>query len=99
MPDPLRRITRSVRAISPRNNHAIIMIAEPAVFVEGGPELSAFPHVIQHRGREDTDPGVCKKTRIAYEHSVRHRVQHESMGSIVCTYLVQYPIRVGTVLL
>jgi hypothetical protein len=63
------------------------------------PSDSLFRTSFTNRRREDADPGVCKKARIAYEHSVRDRIQHEGMGSVVCTYLVQNPICVGTVLL
>jgi len=43
-----------------------------------------FPplHVIHHRRREDTDPGRHKKACVGHEHPVRHRVQHEGMGSV-----------------
>ena len=61
--------------------------------------LFYLSHVTHRRRREDTDPGVYKKACVGHEHPVRHRIQPEGMGSVVCAYLVQYPICVGIVLL
>src|ERR1700730_4807901 len=52
----------------------------------------------QLRG-EDSNPGMHKKACVSHENLVRDRVYRESMGSIMGTYLVQYPICVGAVLL
>jgi hypothetical protein len=59
----------------------------------------ALLHVVHHRRREDTDPGMCKKACVRHEHLVRARIQREGVGSIMCMYLVQHPICIGTVLL
>ena len=50
-------------------------------------------------GGEDGDPGGSEEACVGYEDLMGNRVYSESMGSIVGTYLVQYPIDVGTVLL
>ena len=48
---------------------------------------------------EDSNPGMRQKACVSHENLVRDMVYREGMGSIMRTYLVEYPICVGAVLL